>query len=123
HPFSFEVMAEAASTRAYLMTGKAILRGVVHAPPLVEVADADGVITIRPIGERVIRYELQFADDNGKTYELVGQKDLRWRAPVHTWRSLPAEILDDEHRRIGVCRMSFDLKRDWWSFLRSFRSL
>jgi hypothetical protein len=123
HPFSFEVTAEAASTRDYLQNGKAILRGVVHAPPLVDVADADGVITIRPIGERVIRYELQFCDDSGKAYELVGQKDIRWRAPVHSFTFLPAEILDEEHRRIATCRTMFDVRRDLWSFLRSFRPL
>jgi hypothetical protein len=93
HPFSFEVTAEAASTRGYLQNGKAALRGVVHAPPLVEVADADGTITIRPIGERIIRYELQFEGDDGKLYELVGQKDIRWRAPLRSFTYLPAEIL------------------------------
>lgn len=123
HPFSFEVTAEAVSTRSYLQDGKATLRGVVHAPPLVDVADADGIITIRPLGERIIRYELQFCDDDGKTYELIGQKDIRWRAPLESFTFLPAEILDDEHRRIAVCRTRFDLRRDWWSFLRSFRPL
>ncbi|HZJ62023.1 MAG TPA: hypothetical protein VFD36_00755 [Kofleriaceae bacterium] len=123
HPFSFEVTAEAASTRTYLQNGKAILRGVVHAPPLVDVADADGTITIRPIGERIIRYELQFEGDDGKLYELIGQKDIRWRAPLRSFTYLPAEILDDEHRRIATCKVAFDLRNDWWSFLRSFRPL
>jgi len=121
HPFSFEVTAEAASTRAYLHDGKATLHGVIHAPPLAETADAEGVITVRPIGQRVIRYELRFVGDDGKSYELVGQKDIRWSAPVRTFTQLPAEILDDEHRRIGTCRTAFDLGHDWWSFLRSFR--
>jgi hypothetical protein len=121
HPFSFEVTAEAASTREHLQHGKATLRGVVHAPPLTEAADAEGIITIRPLGQRIIRYELRFTGDDGKAYELVGQKDIRWRAPLRTFTYLPAEILDDQHRRVGTCRTSFDLKRDGWSFLRSFR--
>lgn len=123
HPFSFEVTAEAASTRGHLQDGKATLHGVVHAPPLTLTADLEGTITIRPVGQRIIRYELQFAGDDGKTYELVGQKDIRWRDPVRSFTFLPAEILDHEHRRIGTCRTTFDLKRDWWSFLRSFRPL
>jgi hypothetical protein len=122
HPFSFEVMAEVPSTRSYLQDGKATLHGVVHAPPLVDAADIDGVLTIRPVGERIIRYELQFSGDDGKAYELVGQKDIRWRAPMHSFTFLPAEILDDEHRRIATCRAQFDA-RQWWSFLRSFRLL
>ena len=123
HPFSFEVTAEATSTRDHLRDGKAMLRGVVHAPPLARAADAEGTITIRPVGQRIIRYELRFAGEDGKTYELIGQKDIRWRAPVRTFTYLPAEILDDQHRRIGTCRTTFDLKRHGWSFLRSFRPL
>lgn len=121
YPFKFEVTAHAESTRKHFADGKALLRGVVHAPPLAEAADAEGVITIRPIGQRIIRYELSFIGDDGKPYELVGQKDILWRAPLRTFTELPAEILDEEHRRVATCKTSFDIKNDLWSFLRSFR--
>lgn len=121
HPFKFEVTAHAESTRQHLGDGKAQLRGVVYAPPVADGADAEGTITIRPIGQRIIRYELAFVGDDGKPYELVGQKDIRWLAPFRTFTYLPAEILDDEHRRVATCRTTFDLKNDWWSFVRSFR--
>lgn len=123
HPFRFEVTAQADSTRAHLRDGKAMLRGIVHAPPRAESADAEGVITIRPLGQRIIRYELTFVGDDGKTYELVGQKDIRWRSPLRTFSQLPAEILDEEHRRVGTCQTTFDLKHHWWSFVRSFRPI
>lgn len=122
HPFSFEVTAQAASTRAHLRDGKAALRGVIHAPPLVAAAPAEGTITIRPVGQRIIRYELAFTADDGRRYELVGQKDIRWRDARRTFTELPAEIIDDDHRRVAVCKTAFDLQRDWWSFLRSFRA-
>jgi len=121
HPFSFEVTAEAESARAHLQDGKAILRGVVHAPPLAKAGSAEGIITIRPLGQRIIRYELRFTGDDGKTYELRGQKDIRWSAPLHSLTHLPADILDDAHRRIGTCETQFDVRRDGWRFLRSFR--
>src|SRR5204863_7198804 len=121
HPFSFDVTAEAESTREHLHDGKATLRGVIHAPPLAPAADAEGVITIRPIGERIIRYELRFAGGDGKAYELIGQKDIRWRSLIYSFTHLPAEILDPQHRRVGTCQTRFDLRRDGWSFLRSFR--
>jgi len=122
HPFSFDVTAEAASTRAHLRDGKAALRGVIHAPPLATEAEAEGIMTIRPIGQRFIRYELAFDGDDGRRYELVGQKDIRWLDPIRTFTYLPAEIIDDDHRRIAVCRTRFDV-RHWWTFLRSFRPL
>lgn len=121
HPFSFDVTAEATSTRSHLRDGKAALYGVIHAPPLAASADLDGTITIRPLGQRIIRYELAFFGDDGAPYTLVGQKDIRLLAPVHSFTYLPAEIRDADHRRVGTCETRFNLKRDGRSFLRSFR--
>jgi hypothetical protein len=121
HPLRFEITIHADSTRDHLRTGRAAVRGSVHAPPLAESADAEGTILIRPLGQRVIRYELSFVGDDDKRYELVGQKDIRFRRLVHTWTHLPMEILDDQHRRIATCLTRFDYQKDWWSFLRSFR--
>jgi hypothetical protein len=123
HPFRFELTAHAESTRQHLTDGRATVRGTVHAPPIAEGVDARGVITIRPVGQRIIRYELAFVGRDGKHYELVGQKDIKWRSPLRTFTYLPAEILDEEHRRVATCEISFDLKKDLWSFLRSFRPL
>ena len=121
HPLRFEVTAHAESTRKHLQTGRAALRGTIHIPDLADGVDAEGSIVIRPIGQRIIRYELAFVGDDGKSYELVGQKDIRWTAPLETFTTLPAEILDEDHRRIATCLLRFDLRRDGWSFLRSFR--
>jgi hypothetical protein len=121
-PMKFDIVTEAASTRDYLRDQKAIMRGVIHAAPLAQSADLEGVMTIRPFGQRIIRYELAFIGDDGRSYELVGQKDIRWTAPIRTFTYLPADILDDQHRRIATCETYFDV-RHWWSFLRSWRPL
>jgi hypothetical protein len=121
HPFKFEVTAHASSVRDHLQTGRAELRGTVHAPPIADHAEAEGSILIRPLGQRVIRYELAFIADDGRRYELVGQKDISWLRPLSTFTTLPAEILDEDHRRIGTCLTRFDLRRDGLAFLRSFR--
>jgi hypothetical protein len=121
HPLRFDITIHAESAREHMKTGRAEVRGVVHAPPLAESADAEGTILIRPLGQRVIRYELSFLGDDGTRYELVGQKDIRLRRLLHSWTHLPMEILDDQHRRIATCMTRFDYQKDWWSFLRSFR--
>src|SRR5687767_11769252 len=77
HPFRFEISAHAESTRKHLANGRAEIRGVISAPPVASSADAEGTIVIRPIGQRIIRYELSFVGDDGKRYEMVGQKDIR----------------------------------------------
>jgi len=121
HPLRFEIRVHADSAREHMKTGRAEVRGVVHAPQLAESADAEGTILIRPLGQRVIRYELSFLGDDGKRYELVGQKDIQLRRLLHSWTHLPMEILDEENRRIATCSTRFDYRKEWWSFLRSFR--
>ena len=123
HPFRFEVTAEADSTRQHLRDGKAQLRGVVFAPPFADNADAEGTITIRPLGQKIIRYALAFAGDDGTPYVYVGQKEIRFLAPFRSFTYLPAEVLDEHHRRVATCETRFDLRGDLWGFLRSFRSL
>jgi hypothetical protein len=121
HPFRFEITAHAESTRDHLKSGRATVRGVVHAPPLADSADADGTLTIRPLGQKIIRYELSFLADDGKRYEIVGQKDIQYRRLVHSWTTLPLEVIDEDHRRVATCVTRFDYRNDFWSFLRSFR--
>jgi hypothetical protein len=121
HPFRFEITAFAESTRQHFADGKADVSGVIYAPPIVEGAPVSGVITIRPIGQRIIRYELAFVGDDGQGYELTGQKDIRWTSPFKTFTDLPAEIRDESGRRVAKCKTTFDLKNHGWSFLRSFR--
>jgi hypothetical protein len=121
HPFSFDISVHAESTRDHLRSGVAQIRGVVHAPPVASAAHAEGTITIRPVGQRIIRYELAFTGDDGKRYEVVGQKDIRYRHLLETWTTLPLEILDEEHRRVATCLTRFDVRRQGLSFLKSFR--
>lgn len=121
HPFRFDVTAHATSALSYLSSGVARLEGTVFAPPLTRAAKADGTITIRPLGDKFIRYELAFTADDGKRYAIVGQKDIRWLQPLATFTTLPAEIYDRDEQKIGTCMTTFDLRRDWWKFVRSFR--
>lgn len=121
HPFRFTINAHAESTRTHLLDGKVTVHGVLDAPPLAHGVDCEGTMTIRPIGQRIIRYELAFFGDDGAHYELVGQKDIRLLSLRRSLTYLPAEILDEQHRRIGVCETTFDVKNDLWSFLRSWK--
>jgi hypothetical protein len=121
HPFRFDVTAHASSLRDHMFTGQAELRGKVLAPPKARDAAAEGTITIRPLGGRIIKYELAFTGDDGAHYSIVGQKDIDFWHPLKTFTTLPADIVDADHHRVGTCLTRFDLRRDWWRFLRSFR--
>jgi hypothetical protein len=121
HPFKFEISAHAESTRTHLRDGKMVVRGVLDAAPRAHGVDVEGTLTIRLVGQKIIRYELSFMGDDGKPYELVGQKDIRYLSFHKSMTYLPAEILDDQHRRVATCESTFDAKNDLWSFLRSWK--
>lgn len=122
HPMKFEVTAQAESTLAHLRDGLATLRGTITVPPRANAVPVEGTLLIRPIGQKVIRYELSFVGDDGKPYELVGQKDILYRHLSRTMRFLPAEILDEDHRRVATCKTHFD-PRHTLRFLGSFRPI
>ena len=103
HPFRFDITAHADSTRAHIADGRASIRGTVYAPPKRAARRREGTITIRAARPRIIRYELGFTGDDGQHYELVGQKDISYLRPFSTFTTLPAEILDAQHRRVGTC--------------------
>jgi len=121
HPFTFDLVARASSTRDHMRTGRVEVRGVIKAPPLAGSADVEGTMLIRPLGQRIIRYELAFLADDGQRFEVVGQKDIKLRKLVESWTVLSLEVLDEEHRRVATCLTRFDYRNDWWSFMRSFR--
>jgi hypothetical protein len=120
HRFHFRVDALAHSTWKHLQDGKAELRGVVHAPPFTDAADAAGTILIRPLGLGIIRYEFEFRGDDGRTLTFTGQKNLRWSSLRRTFTHLDGEIRDAQDSVIATCQVHFDLRRDWLSFARSF---
>lgn len=120
-PFRFDITAHAESTRDHFKTGKATIRGTVYAPPVTRAGPAEGTIEIRVLGKKIIRYELGFLADDGQRYELVGQKDISYLHPFASFTRLPAEIFDGQQRRVATCETRFDLRRHWWSFVRSFR--
>ncbi len=119
-PFHFRVKATAPSLRRHLLDGNASLEGVVHAPPLCEAADATGTMLIRPLGARIIRYRLTFQDDTGRRLTFLGQKDLRYLAPLRTFTELDGELRADDGELVARAHVCFDLRRDWLTFARSF---
>ncbi|CAN5383708.1 hypothetical protein BH11MYX1_BH11MYX1_06770 [soil metagenome] len=120
-PFRFDITVHAASTRDHLATGLATIRGTVYAPPKTRSGPAEGTIEIRVLGKKIIRYELGFSADDGARYELVGQKDISYLHPFTSFTVLPAEIRDAKGSRVATCETRFDLRRHWWSFVRSLK--
>jgi len=122
YPFRFRIAVRADSVLDHLRTGRAEITGEVEAPPLTRFsAPLHGELTIRPVLRRMIRYQFDFAGDDGHTYTFTGQKDIRWTDLVRTWTNMPGEIHDERGHLVATCEARFDLKEDWLSFISSFR--
>lgn len=120
-PFSFTVHVEQPSLLGHLRHGKAPMRGTVEAPGLATAAECDGHLTLAPVLRRIVRYELSFKGDDGKTYRFAGQKDIRWLDALRTWTRLPGEITDERGQVVARCDTRFDYKSDWMQFVTSWR--
>jgi hypothetical protein len=121
-PLSFSVQAHAPSLLAHLRDGKARLQGTIEAPGLAAHTTCEGEITIRPIGQRIIRYELGFLGDDGVRYRLFGEKTVRLRSLRQSMTVLPAEIREaDTGKRVGTADTRFDLDADLLHFVASWR--
>lgn len=65
-------------------------------------------------------YELGFIGDDSRAYRLEGTKKLRLRNPLKTSTHMDFRIWDDSGKQVGVGTMVFDLRSDFFWFLRSF---
>jgi hypothetical protein len=119
HELSFTIHARNPSAMDHFRTGHVDVTGVIRAAPLVERAVVTGSLLIRPVGQRLLGYQLNFANADGNPLRFAGKKQIAWSSPVRSWTTLPFQILaNDKEVASGV--VVFDIKRDWWSFSRSF---
>jgi hypothetical protein len=97
------------------------VRGTIDAEKLASGADVDGTLAFKLIDERRLPYRLSFRGDDGKRYELSGQKEWTGLQPIGSMTVLPASVYDESGEEIARATLRFDLRSDWGRWLRSFR--
>jgi hypothetical protein len=97
------------------------LRGTVDVERLATRAEAEGTLVFKLATERRLPYRLRFRGDDGRAYELSGQKEWLPVSPLESVSTLPVTLYDDGGQEIGRATLRFDLRHQWWPFLRSFR--
>jgi hypothetical protein len=117
--FAFDLHLSAPSTWRYLRDGRLRMTGMVEAEGLAERAPLEGTMTLRPW--KLIRYEFEFPGDDGRRYRFRGQKDIRWRDPLHSFTELPGAVYDEGDTQVGSCLVEFDTASDWFQFLTSWK--
>jgi hypothetical protein len=106
----FTVEARAESALRYLRDRKARLQGEVTIEGLASGRPLSGEITIDPLLGRLIRYEFEFASDDGQRYRFVGQKDVTLRDLKASMTTLAAQILGHDGAAVATALLKFDVK-------------
>jgi hypothetical protein len=97
------------------------LRGTLDAERLASRREIHGTLVFRLFDERRLPYRLAFTGDDGRRYELSGQKEWSGLAPVESITLLPASLYDAAGAELGRATLRFDLRADWAQWMKSFR--
>ena len=99
-------------------TGVASVHGRIDAEGLADHAVVQGTILLKELRSRRIPYDLRFSD-----LRLVGEKDLRWLAPVVSFATLPFTIVrgPDAWTEIARGTLHLDVRHEWRDVVRSLR--
>jgi hypothetical protein len=116
---SFE--ARAPALREFLRDKTWCVAGTIDAERFATARAIVGTVSSRLIEERRLPYRFTFSGDDGRRYELSGQKEWSGLAPVESLALLPAGIYDDRGEELARATLRFDVGADWWKCIRSFR--
>jgi hypothetical protein len=95
------------------------LQGTVDAERLATARPATGTLGFRLIGERSVRYRLDFVGDSGQRFELSGQKEWSKLKPFESVTLLAASLYDDAGDEVARVTLRFDLRADWGRWMKS----
>ena len=97
------------------------LSGTVDAEQLASRRPLEGTVALRFRGERRVPYRMAFAGDDGRRYELSGQKEWTSFMPFESVTLLTAGLYDEAGEEVGRATLRFDLRADWARWLRHLR--
>jgi hypothetical protein len=78
-------------------------------------------VGFRLIDQRRLPYRFAFEGDDGRRYELSGQKEWSGFAPLESMTLLPATLYDQGGEELGRATLRWDLRADWVRWIESFR--
>ena len=118
---SFTVKVSAKDVRRFVKDKTWTIRGDVEVEGIAARQPIEGTIGFRLLDERRMPYRFTFTADDGKSYELRGQKEWTALAPVESMTVLPASLYDAAGKEVGRATLRFDARNELGKFLKSFR--
>ncbi|HSY23144.1 MAG TPA: hypothetical protein VK841_13550 [Polyangiaceae bacterium] len=106
---------------AFLRDKTLLLTGTIDAEQLASAQKIEGTVHFKLLGERRIPYRCTFRGDDGRRYELFGDKEWNGLAPLESVTLLAASLYDDAGDEVARATLRFDLRADWSRWLASAR--
>jgi choline dehydrogenase-like flavoprotein len=120
-PFSFALRARSRGLRDLVRTGEVAITGELMAEGFGTRCPLSGTLAADVLSQRRLRYDFAFTADDGRSFRFEGEKRIQLGALRRSMTWLPGRVLDDSGSVVGTAEVTFDLERDLWQFLRSFR--
>lgn len=118
---SFTITARAKDVRRFAKDRLWNISGTVEAEGLATRQELEGTLGFRLLDQRRLPYRFTFVGDDGKGYELSGQKEWSGLAPVESMTLLPASLYDADGEEIARATLRFDVRSDLGRWMKSFR--
>jgi hypothetical protein len=118
-PIHVTLEASTADLAAALRERSWRLVGVIGADGLASERELEGSVSFRVLEERRIPYRFTFYGDDGRRYELSGQKEWIGLKPFESVTLLPARIYDDAGEEVARVTLRFDLRADWTRWMKN----
>jgi hypothetical protein len=113
--------ARVADVTELVKTGTWALTGTIDAEGLARAGELEGTLRFALLKERRVPYRFVFRGDDGRRYELSGQKEWTGLAPVASMTLLPATLVDEHGDELARATLRFDLRADMLAWVKSFR--
>jgi hypothetical protein len=113
--------AQARDLREFLRDKTLSVSGTIDAERLASGRAVEGTVGSRLVDNGRVPYRFAFSGDDGRRYELSGQKEWSGLAPVESLALLPASFYDDRGEEIARATLRFNVQRDWWRWIASLR--
>jgi hypothetical protein len=107
--------------RAFLQSRAASLSGHIDADGLASRRPIRGTVAFELLEERRNTYAFSFEGDDGRGYELCGQKEWHALAPLEAITLLPASLYDARGDEVARTTLRFNVRADWARLLASVR--
>jgi hypothetical protein len=118
---AFTIEARAKNIRRFVRDRTCRITGTIDAEGLARKRPLEGTLGFRLHDERRLPYRFDFSGDDGRRYELSGQKEWRALAPLESMTLLPVSLYGDDGAELARATLRFDLRSDLGRWMKSFR--